>query len=114
MSGAKAAKAVGPRADELQWPGLLPDAEAIVALPRLKLRGLMTMPPLSPDHEASRVYFRRLRGLRDYLAKRLPRASWDQLSMGTSADYPVAVEEGATLVRIGQAILGPRPPKEIS
>ncbi len=110
--GGESGKGGWTAAEESQWPGLLPDAEAIVALPRLQVRGLMTMPPLSPDHEASRVYFSRLRRLRDYLARRLPQASWDELSMGTSADYPVAVEEGATLVRIGQAILGPRPAKE--
>ncbi len=95
--------------DESRWPGLLPDLRAIAALPDLKVRGLMTMPPLSADPEAARAYFQRLRRLRDFLAKRIPQAAWHELSMGTSMDYPVAVEEGATLVRIGQAILGPRP-----
>jgi pyridoxal phosphate enzyme (YggS family) len=95
--------------DESRWPELLPDAQAIVALPNLKVQGLMTMPPLSTDPEAARAYFQRLRRLRDFLTKRIPGAAWPELSMGTSVDYPVAVEEGATLVRIGQAILGPRP-----
>ncbi len=72
----------------------------------------MTMPPLSTDPEAARIYFQKLRRLRDFLSKRVSQAGWDELSMGTSADYAVAVEEGATLVRIGQAILGPRPDAE--
>ena len=63
------------------------------------LRGLMTMPPLSDDPEASRPWFRRLRGLAE--AYRLP-----ELSMGTSQDWRVAVEEGATLVRVGGVLFG--------
>jgi pyridoxal phosphate enzyme (YggS family) len=96
-------------ADETRWPDLLRDAGAIAALPNLKVRGLMTMPPLSAAPEAARPYFQRLRRLRDFLAERAPQAEWTELSMGTSSDYAVAVEEGATLVRVGQAILGPRP-----
>jgi pyridoxal phosphate enzyme (YggS family) len=98
--------------DEGRWRDLLPDVEAIAALPNLQIRGLMTMPPLSTDPEAGRIYFRSLRRLRDFLAGRVSRAQWSELSMGTSADYPVAIAEGATLVRIGQAILGPRPEAE--
>jgi len=96
-------------AHESLWPQLLPEVGTIAQLPRLKVRGVMTMPPLFLDPESTRVYFRRLRGLRDYLAANIPQADWSEISMGTSADYPVAIEEGATLVRIGQAILGPRP-----
>jgi uncharacterized pyridoxal phosphate-containing UPF0001 family protein len=70
------------------------------------------MPPLSTDPEAGRPYFQRLHRLRDFLARRVPGGRWEELSMGTSADFAVAVEEGATLVRIGQAILGPRPNAE--
>jgi uncharacterized pyridoxal phosphate-containing UPF0001 family protein len=95
--------------DEALWPGLLADVLAIAALPNLKVRGLMTMPPLSTGVESARRYFQRLRRLRDFLAERAPQAGWTELSMGTSSDYAVAVEEGATLVRVGQAILGPRP-----
>jgi PLP dependent protein len=98
--------------DESTWQDLLNDANAIVVLPNLSARGLMTMPPLSTDPEAARTYFRKLRRLRDFLSDRIPQAEWMELSMGTSADYAVAVEEGATLVRIGQAILGPRPDME--
>jgi pyridoxal phosphate enzyme (YggS family) len=98
--------------DESMWKNLLNDANAITVLPNLNVRGLMTMPPLSTDPEAARTYFRKLRRLRDFLSDRVPQAEWMELSMGTSADYAVAVEEGATLVRIGQAILGPRPDME--
>jgi hypothetical protein len=99
-------------ADESRWPELLTDVNAIAILPNLKVSGLMTMPPLSTDPEATRIYFRQLRRLRDFFSKRVPQVEWNELSMGTSADFAVAVEEGATLVRIGQAILGPRPPAE--
>ena len=98
--------------DEARWPDLLTDIKSIAALPNVKIHGLMCMPPLSTDPEAARVYFQRLCRLRDFLSKRVPQADWQELSMGTSADYTVAVEEGATLVRVGQAILGPRPQME--
>jgi uncharacterized pyridoxal phosphate-containing UPF0001 family protein len=70
----------------------------------------MTMPPLSTDPEGSRRFFQRLRQLRDSLAATFPEADWRELSMGTSADYGVAVEEGATLVRVGTAVVGARKP----
>jgi pyridoxal phosphate enzyme (YggS family) len=98
--------------DEAKWWDFLTDANTIATMPSLKVRGLMTMPPLSTDPEAARTYFRKLRRLRDFLSERAAQAEWVELSMGTSADYTVAVEEGATLVRIGQAILGPRPNTE--
>jgi pyridoxal phosphate enzyme (YggS family) len=94
---------------EKDWPMLYPDIEAILGLENLQIRGLMTMPPLETDPEEARIYFRTLRLLRDHLAARYPQADWHDLSMGTSADYEVAVREGATLVRIGTAIVGPRP-----
>lgn len=99
-------------ADEPHWDDLLGEIQAIAELPNLKLRGLMTMPPLSTDPEAGRVYFQKLRRLQDFLGQRIPGADWHELSMGTSADFTVAVEEGATLIRVGQAILGPRPQAE--
>lgn len=76
---------------------------AAAALPGLRIRGLMTIPPLGPDAEAARPHFRRLRELRD--ATGLP-----HLSMGMSGDFEVAIEEGATMVRVGTAIFGPRQP----
>jgi len=95
-----------------EWPALLDDIGAIADLPNLKVRGLMTMPPLSDSPEDSRMYFRKLRELQSFLAARLPDADWRELSMGTSIDYIVAVEEGATLVRVGEAILGSRTARE--
>lgn len=82
---------------------------AMDAMPGLECRGLMTMPPLPETAEASRPYFAALRALRDRLARAgRPLA---ELSMGTTADLEVAVEEGATLVRVGTALFGPRPPR---
>ncbi len=95
--------------DEMRWMDLLNDVNVVASLAHLQVRGLMTMPPLFTDPEAARPYFQRLRRLQDFLAKHIPQIEWHELSMGTSADYAVAVEAGATLVRVGQAILGQRP-----
>ena len=77
----------------------------------VKIRGLMVLPPWSQNPEATRPYFRRLRQLRDELRAAGPdRSRLDQLSMGMSHDLEVAVEEGATMVRVGTALFGPRPP----
>jgi uncharacterized pyridoxal phosphate-containing UPF0001 family protein len=97
-----------PAWDEDCWTDLLPEIERILALPHLWPRGLMTMPPYFEDPEQSRPYFQKLRRLQAFLAQRLPQTDWSELSMGTSADFPVAVQEGATYVRVGQAILGLR------
>jgi uncharacterized pyridoxal phosphate-containing UPF0001 family protein len=72
---------------------------------------LMTMPPLFEDPERTRPYFQKLRRLQEFLAQNFPAADWSELSMGTSADFEAAVEEGATFVRVGTAIVGPRPSK---
>ncbi len=78
-------------------------------LPYLLVKGLMAVPPLTTQPEQARPYFRELRGLAQSLASlRLTRIRMDELSMGMSRDYEVAVEEGATLVRIGTAIFGAR------
>ncbi len=84
-------------------------AEAVVQMPHLQLRGLMTIPPLCDDPRDVRPYFRRLRRLRDDLEKHLGR-SLPELSMGMSHDFEIAIEEGATQVRIGTAIFGERKP----
>ena len=94
---------------ESDWPALYPVVDSILELKNLQIRGLMSMPPLETNPEDARVYFRTLRLLRDHLAARYPQSDWRELSIGTSADYEVAVQEGATLVRIGTAIVGPRP-----
>ena len=96
---------VAPEADELN--ALL---ERLPDLNSLMFRGLMTVPPYADDLEQVRPYFRRLRELRDSLAQRYPALQFDELSMGMSHDFSVAIEEGSTLVRIGTAIFGARPP----
>ncbi|PDW02346.1 YggS family pyridoxal phosphate-dependent enzyme [Candidatus Viridilinea mediisalina] len=87
---------------------LLPELERIVALPSLAVHGLMTIAPLADDPEAARPHFRTLRELRDELARCFPQATWRELSMGMSDDFTVAISEGATIVRLGRAILGGR------
>ncbi len=82
--------------------------EALLALSHLRIEGLMTMAPLVPDPELVRPVFAGLRALRDTLRDRYPEVTWTHLSMGMSNDFEVAIEEGATIVRIGTAIFGPR------
>lgn len=106
--GGEESKSGWAAAGECQWEGLLPEVEQILALEHLSVRGLMTMPPLANDPHISRGYFAKLHKLRDFLAARFPNASWQELSMGTSADFVPAIQEGATLVRIGTAVVGPR------
>lgn len=82
----------------------------IRALPNIKAVGLMTIPPMGPNMEEARPYFRKMRELADYLSSLELFAAGEkvELSMGMSDDYPVAIAEGATIVRIGTAIFGPR------
>ncbi len=83
-------------------------ARQIAELPNLAIQGLMTVAPLVADPEQVRPVFRALRELRDHMRDELPQCSWQQLSMGKTDDYSVAIEEGATIVRIGRAIFGER------
>ena len=83
-------------------------AEAVLRQPHLQVQGLMTIAPYTEQPETVRPVFRRLRELRDELCARFPQGSWAELSMGMSGDYLVAIEEGATMVRIGRAIFGER------
>jgi pyridoxal phosphate enzyme (YggS family) len=80
----------------------------IAALPHLHIDGLMTVAFVAHDPGEVRPVFARLRKLRDELQTRFPQAGWQHLSMGMTDDFPVAVEEGATMLRIGRAIFGPR------
>jgi pyridoxal phosphate enzyme (YggS family) len=91
-----------------QWQALLPEVSAILALPGLEVRGLMTMAPVVQQPAATRPFFRRLRELRDCLRINLPQNQWRELSMGMTDDFESAIAEGATLVRIGRAIFGER------
>ncbi len=87
---------------------LLAAVEAIIALPGLALQGLMTMAPIAADPEDVRPLFAGLHDLRTILARRYPKLDWRHLSMGMTDDFEVAIEEGATLVRVGRAIFGER------
>lgn len=89
--------------------GLFPLLEQTEAFRHLNIEGLMAMPPYDPAPEGLRPFFRQLRRLRDGATVRFPQLSLTHLSMGMSHDFEVAVEEGATMVRIGTAIFGPRP-----
>jgi pyridoxal phosphate enzyme (YggS family) len=98
--------------------GFAPDSEELRALlaranelPHLQVRGLMTIPPHTEDPNGARPYFRTLRELRDHLAKQFPQPNLNELSMGMSHDYEIAIEEGSTCVRVGTAIFGERPPR---
>jgi PLP dependent protein len=82
--------------------------EASLDLPGVRVRGLMAIPPYAADPEEARPHFVRLRALRDRLAREVPRADLAELSMGMSNDFEAAVEEGATMVRVGTAIFGSR------
>ncbi|MCS6861182.1 MAG: alanine racemase, partial [Abditibacteriales bacterium] len=101
-------------AGEATKSGVAPhEVEALIRqaadLPHLRVRGLMTLPPPFDDPEKSRPYFRTLRMLREELSqKNIPNVELVHLSMGLTADFEVAIEEGATLVRIGTGIFGPR------
>jgi pyridoxal phosphate enzyme (YggS family) len=91
-----------------EWEILLVDFQRILAFDHLSVEGLMVMPPLGDDKEKSRPYFVKLRLLQEFLRKKIPASHWNELSMGTSFDYEIAIEEGATLVRIGEGFFGRR------
>jgi pyridoxal phosphate enzyme (YggS family) len=120
-----AARALGRKLDvlieinvggEAAKTGIAPDSpaleELLIAAPRLEalvFRGLMTVPPFTDDPEGARPYFRKLRELRDTIAAHtLPGIAMNELSMGMSHDFEVAIEEGSTCVRVGTAIFGER------
>jgi uncharacterized pyridoxal phosphate-containing UPF0001 family protein len=84
-------------------------AEAVWRFPHLELRGLMGVPPYFEDPEEARPYFRRLRELRDAVRAHAGREALPVLSMGMSHDFEVAIEEGATEIRVGTALFGERP-----
>jgi len=97
--------------------GFAPDTlraqmEALLELPRLTIEGVMTIPPFAAEAETSRSYFVELRELRDRFAAEF-QIGLPQLSMGMSGDFAVAIEEGATLVRVGTAIFGKRTPARL-
>ncbi len=90
------------------WHEILPQFRKITQKPNIEVRGLMTMPPLYDDPESTRPIYQRLRKLQGFLQEKIPDTNWDELSIGTSFDFEVAIEEGATMVRIGTEIFGQR------
>lgn len=95
--------------DEATRAHFFAEVETLLALPALRIEGLMTMAPFVEDPETVRPVFASLRRLREALRERFPQALGTQLSMGMTDDFEVAVEEGATMVRVGRAIFGERP-----
>jgi len=104
VGGEEAKSGIAPASEELE--------QILVRAPHWKnlaIRGLMTVPPYTEDPEGTRVFFQRMREIRDGIAARnLPAVAMDALSMGMSHDFEVAIEEGATCVRVGTAIFGER------
>ncbi len=104
VGGEQAKSGVAPGSDELE--------QILLGAPRwgnLNIGGLMTVPPYNEDPEGSRAYFRQIRQIRDRIAaSNLPQIGTAVLSMGMSHDFEVAIEEGATCVRVGTAIFGER------
>jgi hypothetical protein len=97
--------------DETRWSTLLPEIGESLRLPNVQVRGLMCIAPYFEDGDKARPYFGHLRELRDFLAQTFAQTDLSQLSMGMSGDFEAAILEGATILRIGTAILGPRPGK---
>lgn len=95
--------------DETHWARALPEIEQALQLPDLDIRGLMCMAPFTDTAEQARPCFARTRDLLADLARRFPQVGLDQLSMGMTNDFEAAIEEGATLVRVGTAVFGARP-----
>lgn len=101
---------LGVDPDQTKLDAFLNDVEGIVSLPHVRIDGLMTIAPMTEDPEDARPAFRRLRELRDAITQRLPDTKIPNLSMGMTHDYQIAIQEGATIVRLGTAIFGARPP----
>jgi hypothetical protein len=96
-----------PAWDDQTLDAFLAEAQTLGSLAHLDVRGLMTIAPVVSEPEQARAVFARLRQARDALRARATFSEWNDLSMGMTDDYPVAVQEGATLVRLGRAIFGP-------
>jgi PLP dependent protein len=94
--------------DDARRATLWQDIEHMLELPGLRIEGLMTMAPYYNEAEEARPVFRSLVGLREALRDDFPQIPWQHLSMGMTNDYDVAIEEGATIVRVGRAIFGER------
>jgi hypothetical protein len=107
LSGEKS-KSGFSASEENDWDRLVANFQSLQELSNLRFIGLMTMPPYSENPENSREIFKKCRKLQELTQKKTADADFKQLSMGTSIDYEVAIQEGATFLRIGQAIMGER------
>lgn len=94
--------------DRVQRQQVWETVEAVASLPNLQVLGLMTMAPYYAEAQATRPVFEALRKLRDALVQDFKELALNELSMGMTNDYPVAIEEGATMIRVGRAIFGER------
>jgi pyridoxal phosphate enzyme (YggS family) len=94
--------------NQKNWYKIMEELYKIIDMPGLKVEGLMSMPPLWDNPEFNRPFFKTLRQFQEFLMNETDESYWKDLSIGTSSDYKVAIEEGAKYVRIGQAILGRR------
>ena len=91
-----------------QWGNMINSVAEIIELPGLRVDGLMTMAPVVSDPQETRPYFKKLKALSLLLMEKFPKTEFVELSMGMSSDFEAAIQEGATIVRIGQAIVGQR------
>jgi pyridoxal phosphate enzyme (YggS family) len=106
--GGEVSKSGWDISDGNSWGALLPEIAKIISLPNIEALGAMTIPPYSDDPELSRPYFSKLREFQAFVIDQLQPPNFRELSMGMSSDFEVAIQEGSTCVRIGQAIFGPR------
>lgn len=97
--------------NKAQFSAFVDTVEQIAALEWVNIQGLMTMAPLSPNPEETRPVFRSLAALRRTLQKEMSQLEWRHLSMGMTDDFEIAIEEGATIIRVGRALFGPRQPR---
>jgi pyridoxal phosphate enzyme (YggS family) len=91
---------------EDEWVSRLAEFRSLAELPNLEVRGLMTMAPWTEDRAVLKAAFERLRRLAELLRDRIPGTQWNELSMGMTDDFEVAIEQGATMIRLGRALFG--------
>ncbi|MDO9085804.1 MAG: YggS family pyridoxal phosphate-dependent enzyme [Anaerolineaceae bacterium] len=94
--------------EKKNWVLFIDEVSQVLSCENLHVRGLMTMPPYTTEEKAARNTFNNLRELGEYLSEKLPLLSITDYSMGTSHDFKMAIAEGSTMIRIGEAIMGPR------
>jgi PLP dependent protein len=93
---------------EDHWELLIPEFQKVLDYQNLIISGLMCIPPIGVEKEQSRPYYKKIRKLQGYLKQNIPDIQWKELSMGTSFDFEVAIEEQATMIRIGEVLFGAR------